>query len=262
MTDNETMERLTWLRICGPEGAHTRQNNLESIGRMKSGDPYFTLGIAAVEEAVRNGERWNTTALLDAIASVTGCSKDPRHTVGQGYISPRATLRGLRECARKVRETALRGGSIFFGTGHAGCLVACYQVIADAARELGAEIVHAADGLEVQSWEFVDWVGDVCVVSNGSGLLHTHTQAAAEEVISDWGKVDLAVTDHGFLGPIVNRGIPTVAFFDTNDPAPALAYRLGLDITLVPLNDNRPNAILREAGLVVAEEIRNQVLVA
>lgn len=262
MTDDEIMERLTWLRVCGPEGAHTRKNNLESIGRMKSGDPYVTLGIRAVEEAMREGERWSTTALLDAVAGITGCSKNPRHTVGQGYISPRSTLRGLRACAEQVREAALRGGSIFFGTGHAGCLVACYQVIADAARELGAEIVHAADGLEVESWEFVDWVGDVCVVSNGSGLLHTHTQRAAEEVISDWGRVDLAVTDHGFLGPVINRGIPAVAFFDTNDPAPALAYRLGLDVTLVPLNDNRPNSILLEAGQVVAEGVRERVPVA
>ncbi len=250
------MERLTWLRICGPEGAHTRQNNLESISRMKTGDPYVTLGIRAVEKAMDDDELWTTSALLDTVAGVTGCSKDPRKMAGMGYISPRATLRGLRECAERVRATARRGGSILFATGHAGCLIACYQEIADAAREMGAILVRASEGLEVQPWEFVDWVGDVCVVSNGSGLLHTHTQRAMLEILSDWGdEVDLAVTDHGFLGPALNTGIPSVGFFDTNDPAPAVARALGLDITLVPLNDNRPNAVLREAGLVVRHEM-------
>ena len=260
MSDGEIMGRLTGLRICGPEGAHPRQNNLESIARLRRGDPYVTLGIRAVEEAVREDEPWTTTALLDAVASVTGCSKDPRHNVGMGYISPRATLRGLRECAERVRAVAQRGGSIVFGTGHAGCLISCYQLIAEAAREQGATIVHAGGGYEIQSWEFIDWVGDVCAVSNGSGLIHTHTQRAMEEIITDWGvPIDLAVTDHGFLGPALNAGIPTVAFFDTNDPAPAVARRLGLDVTLVPLNDNRPNSILQEAGAVVSEAIRSLV---
>lgn len=251
------MERLTWLQICGPAGAHTRKNNLEAIARMRTGDPYVTLGIRSVEEAVHEDEPWSVAAILDAVASITGCSKDPRQSVGMGYISPKATLRGLRQCADRVREVALRGGTIFFGTGHPGCLIACYQEIGDAARELGAQIVHASGGYEIQAWEFVDWVGDVCVVSNGSGLIHTHTQRAMAELITDWGMpIDLAVTDHGFLGPALNAGIPAVAFFDTNDPAPAVAARLGADVILVPLNDNRPNSVLREAGLVVSEAVR------
>ncbi|MBI3945340.1 MAG: phosphatase [Armatimonadetes bacterium] len=262
MSDEEIMERLTWLRICGPEGAHTRQNNLESIGRLKSGDPYVTLRIRAVENAMREDPGWTPRGVLDAVASVTGCSKDPRHTVGQGYISPRATLRGLRACAERVRAAAERGGNILFATGHAGCLIACYQEIADSARELGATLIHTAGGWEIEPWEFIDWVGDVCVVSNGSGLLHTHTARAMEEILSDWGAdISLAVTDHGFLGPALNRGIPAVAFFDTNDPAPAVARCLGLDVTLVPLNDNRPNAVLREAGLVVREALAAPVAV-
>lgn len=262
MTDDQIMERLTWLRICGPEGAHTRQNNLESVSRLKAGDPYVTLTIRAVEQAIRTDVQWTVPALLDAIASVTGCSKDPHFTVGQGYISPRATLKGLRRCARRVREVARRGGSILFATGHAGCLIACYQEIADAARELGATLVHCSEGWEIQPWEFIDWVGDVTAVSNGSGLIHTHTHRAMQEILTEWGPLDLAVTDHGYLGPALNAGIPTVAFFDTNDPAPAVAHRLGLDVELVPLNDNRPNAILREAGTLVRDEMLTPVGVA
>lgn len=257
VSDEEIMERLTRLRICGPEGAHTRQNNLESISRMKAGDSYVTLGIRVVEEAVRDDDRWSTAALLDSVAGVTGCSHDPAHTVGMGYISPRATLKGLKVCAERVAEAARRGDTLFFGTGHAGCLIACYQEIADACREMGAVLVRAAEGYELQDWEFVDWVGDVCAVSNGSGLLHTHTQRAMEAVLSQWaGRIGLAVTDHGFLGPLLNAGIPTIAFFDTNDPAAAVARDLGAAVTLVPLNDNRPNAVLREAGAVVRRMMR------
>ena len=211
MSDEEIMERLTWLRICGPEGAHTRQNNLESIARLRRGDPYVTLGIRAVEEAVREDEPWTTTALLDAVASVTGCAKDPRHNVGMGYISPRATLRGLRECRARARGSPTWGQHRLW---HRPCRLPDLLLSVDCRGRprAGRHDRPRRWGYEIQSWEFIDWVGDVCAVSNGSGLIHTHTQRAME-IITDWGvPIDLAVTDHRLPGPALNAGIPTVAF--------------------------------------------------
>ena len=38
---------------------------------------------------------------------------------------------------------------------------------------------------------------------------------------------------------------------DTNDPGLGVAKHLGADLVLVPMNDNRPNVVTREAAEVV-----------
>jgi hypothetical protein len=47
------------------------------------------------------------------------------------------------------------------------------------------------------------------------------------------------LADHGFAGAAVERGIPTVAVMDINDPALAVAAAEHRDVTLVPMDDNR-----------------------
>ena len=59
---------------------------------------------------------------------------------------------------------------------------------------------------------------------------------------------DLVIADHGFAGEAINRGIPTVAVMDTNDPGLAVAKKLGANVIIVPMNDNRPNVVTREAA--------------
>ena len=60
------------------------------------------------------------------------------------------------------------------------------------------------------------------------------------DVLRELGLVDLVVADHGFAGAAVASGIPTVAIMDTNDPALAVVARRGADLTVVPMDDNRP----------------------
>jgi hypothetical protein len=48
------------------------------------------------------------------------------------------------------------------------------------------------------------------------------------------------VADHGFAGAAIAAGIPTVAVMDTNDPALAVVAGRGADVTVVPMDDNRP----------------------
>ena len=50
---------------------------------------------------------------------------------------------------------------------------------------------------------------------------------------------ELVFGDHGFAGAAVSRGIPVIAFMDTNDTAIAIARARGWDITLIPLDDGR-----------------------
>jgi ribosomal protein S2 len=66
---------------------------------------------------------------------------------------------------------------------------------------------------------------------------------------------DLVIADHGFAGEAINRGIPTVAIMDTNDPGLAVAKKLGANVIIVPMNDNRPNVVTREAAELVKQMI-------
>jgi hypothetical protein len=74
------------------------------------------------------------------------------------------------------------------------------------------------------------------------------------DVLRELGAVDLVVADHGFAGAAIASGIPTVAVMDTNDPALAVAARRGADLTIVPMDDNRPqNSYASALGVLKGE---------
>ena len=60
------------------------------------------------------------------------------------------------------------------------------------------------------------------------------------DVLGQTGPVDLVVADHGYAGAAIAAGIPTVVVMDTNDPAFAVVAARGADVTVVPMDDNRP----------------------
>ncbi len=72
-------------------------------------------------------------------------------------------------------------------------------------------------------------------------MKHTHDPAHMRSVLEETGgAADLVVADHGFAGAAVAEGIPAVAIMDTNDPAWAVVSARGADVTVVPMDDNRP----------------------
>jgi hypothetical protein len=98
----------------------------------------------------------------------------------------------------------------------------------------------------------VDSVNSVAFLSDTCAALHTHDSEPMALMLDDAEQQpDLVVADHGFAGEAINRGIPTVAVMDTNDPGLAVAKTLGANVVLVPMNDNRPNVVTREAAELV-----------
>ena len=83
-------------------------------------------------------------------------------------------------------------------------------------------------------------MGPVGALGNGASLWHTHSPDPMRDLLQGLGAVDLVVADHGFAGAAVVAGIPTVAVMDTNDPALAVVVQRGADLTVVPMDDNRP----------------------
>ena len=82
--------------------------------------------------------------------------------------------------------------------------------------------------------------GAVATLGDGASLFHTHDPEPMRDVLRQTGAVDLVVADHGFAGAAIAAGVPTIAVMDTNDPAFAVVAGRGADVTVVPMDDNRP----------------------
>jgi hypothetical protein len=255
--DQVTERRLTKLRLAGPELSHSRQNNLEAVKRLADSDPYATFGIQQVEAYVHENSL-DAADALKIIAGVTKCSQDIGYTQGRGYISPSSTIKGLKATAATIRRVATSGGSVLFATGHPGSMIDYYTELAYLVRRLGGRVVDLAKGQIVRQGDdldhvqVVDSVNSVAFLSDTCSALHTHDSQPMKLMLDGAEKLpDLVVADHGFAGEAINRGIPTIAVMDTNDPGLAVAKTLGANLILVPMNDNRPNVVTREAAELV-----------
>ena len=258
--DDQVIERrLTKARLSGPELSHTRKNNIEAVRRMVNGDPYSTFGIRLVIEHIQCG-RLDADTALKMVAAITRCSQDIAYTEGRGYISPSSTIKGLRAAANTIRRVASEGGRVAFATGHPGAMIDYYTELAYLVRRLGGRVLDLAAGQVVFQGEdpdhvrVVDSINSVAFLSDTCSALHTHDSRPMELMFEGAAEPpDLVVADHGFAGEAINRGILTIAVMDTNDPGLAVAKHLGANVILVPMNDNRPNIVTREAAELVKQ---------
>jgi methylase of polypeptide subunit release factors len=70
---------------------------------------------------------------------------------------------------------------------------------------------------------------------------------------------DLVLGDHGFAGAALARGIPVVAVVDINDHALAVAKAEAMDVTIIPMDDNRPPRLYEPAWTLVQRVISGDV---
>jgi hypothetical protein len=245
MPADHASDRLQALDLAGRRVPHERQANLGAIAKLLTGEPFYTFGIRHVAAAAKE---LDTRTVLGHVAALTGCSPDPGETSGSGYIDPQRTIAGLRALADRLGSAARAGLAIAFGTGHPGCLIGFWRPLAQWAGTHGARVVTGPIGLPVGPGQVLDSVDGVGVVSDGAGLLHQHAPRAAEAVLAA-AAVAQWFGDHGWAGAAINAGIPCVAIMDTNDPGLAVAQALGTPgLTIVPMGDNSPNAVMGEVA--------------
>lgn len=243
----EALRIIREARIAGKDTRHSRATNLHAINELVNGHPHYTFGIKGVE-------RFSPEEVLDAIADITKCSNDPQHTEGGGYISPESTLKGLELGAKAIFSTARRGGRFIVATGHPGALLLFYIELARLIRRWGGEVIAGVErGAFVPPNFDLDYVEEVAVISDRCSIWHTHDTAPMEIILKASGPMDLVVADHGFAGAAVNAGIPVVGIIDTNDPALAVAKRMGADVVVVPMDDNRPLSAYLAAVDIIRE---------
>jgi Phosphatase len=226
--------RLLEAGVAGTNTSHGAENNLYKIGLLIEGDADHTFGMEELLEGASFEEAY------EAVAYQTGHPPDSEKTPGRGCIDPARTAAGLLEAGERVRAAAEAGASFVFATGHPGALLFYYLGLARWVEELGGEALTAQAGGLYGRGVPLDWVGPVGALGDGASLFHTHRADPMRDVLRELGAVDLVVADHGFAGASIASGIPTVAIMDTNDPALAVVARRGADLSVVPMDDNRP----------------------
>lgn len=232
---SQQAERLLEAGVAGNRTSHGAENNLHKIGLLLELDENNTFGMEDLLRGVTFDEAY------EAVSHQLGNPPDREETPGRGCIDPARTAAGLVEAGERIRDVAGSGGRLIFATGHPGALLLYYLELARWAQELGGEVASAkARGLYAKGIS-LDWAGSVGTLGNGAGLFHTHSPDHMRDVLAELGhEVDLVVADHGFAGAAIVAGIPTVAVMDTNDPALAVVAGRGADVTVVPMDDNRP----------------------
>jgi hypothetical protein len=103
----------------------------------------------------------------------------------------------------------------------------------------------------------VRYVGNVGCLADWGTLKHAHTSDAMEVLLEAQPWPELVLADHGFAGAAIERGIPAIAIMDINDHALAVAAAEGRDVTIVPLDDNRPPRLYEPAWRLVNQIIES-----
>ncbi|CAN5779536.1 phosphatase [soil metagenome] len=227
------LARISDARLAGHGAGHPRDVNLRAVQRFIDGDV----------DCAWNFEDSSSFAFGDVLmmlASVTGCSPDPHGSSGDGYISPHRTLEGIEEAAMRLAAVARGGGRVLLATGHPGALLTYYNGTGELVEAWGGRIVRPAGGEFVSPGYFIDYVGNVAVITDYASLPHTHDHKAMDVLLAAAGQIDLVVADHGYAGTAIRAGLPVIATMDTNDPALAVWKYAGADLTIIPIDDNRP----------------------
>jgi Phosphatase len=222
--------------ITGPHQSHGRAKNIEKIHALVEGGSDDSFGLGGLD-------RYSAGEVLGFLAELTGCPSDIADLECDEVIDPDKTIASVMVAAQRIEEHARRGGTLLIATGHPTGLLENHLRIGDAFREAGGKLLRLREeerlSLPGRGRE-VRYVGSVACLADWGQLLHTHSSAAMEALLGSQPWPEMVLADHGFAGAAVERGIPTIAVMDINDSALAVAAAKGNDLTIIPMDDNRP----------------------
>ncbi|HWC13991.1 MAG TPA: phosphatase [Actinomycetota bacterium] len=252
LTLHEARERLVAAGITGPHQSHSRENNLSKIRAMLDGDPDGSFGISGLD-------RFSAADVLGFLADLTGCSAHVDDCEGYDTLDPDRTVRGLVEAGRRLRDEARRGATLLTVTGHPTGMLEHHIHVVDAYRRAGGKVLRLREEEDLRIGKSkhseVRYIGGVGCLADWGSLKHTHSPAAMEALLEAEPWPEIVLGDHGFAGAAIERGIPTIAIMDINDPALAVAHAQRRDVVIVPMDDNRPPRLYEPAWRLIAQEI-------
>jgi hypothetical protein len=231
--------------VTGPHRSHLRASNMKKIHALLEGQG-DDFGLAGLE-------RYSGAEVLGFMADVTGCDRAVDGST-EDAIEPDKTIEGILMAAERLSTLAGRGGSLLAATGHPTGVLEHYIRIVDAFVRAGGKVSRLREeedlSLAPGRHSEVRYIGGVGVLADWGTLKHTHSAAPMESLLTARPLPDMVLGDHGFAGAAIARGIPTIAIMDINDHALAIAAGEGKDVTIVPLDDNRPPRAYEPASLL------------
>ena len=257
ITLHEARSELLAAGITGPHQSHSRQNNLSKIAAMLEGDADGSFGLSGLD-------RYSIGEVLSFLAELTGCSPDLEEGEGFDTIDPDRTVEALVEAGRRLGEAARQGSSLLAVTGHPTGMLEHHIHVVEAYRAAGGKILQLREeeelGIGKARHAEVRYIGGVGCLADWGSLKHTHSAAAMEALLEAEPWPDIVLADHGFAGAAIERGIPTIAVMDINDPALAVAWADKRDVHIIPMDDNRPPRSYEPAWRLVCQEMSKKPL--
>ncbi|MCQ6553002.1 phosphatase [Streptomyces sp. C10-9-1] len=229
------VDHLVRSRIAG-DVATPRDNNLSHYRKLANGDRHYWLGLEL-------GDRWTDEQdVLAVMAERCGVVDDPGHRAGQDTIDPELTVSALERMAARLRKAAAGRERVLLATGHPGGLLDVHRHTAAALRAAGCEVLRVPGGLTADEAMVVQFA-DVAVLERGATLWHTHSPAPMAAILDGFERQgtpppDLVVADHGWAGCAGQRGLDSVGYADSNDPALFIGEAEGRLQVTVPLDDH------------------------
>ncbi|MFT4228962.1 MAG: phosphatase [Microbacterium sp.] len=221
--------------------ATDRSSNIGNLRGLAARDPYYMFGLDIDPE-------WDEAALLTLMNERAGISVDPAFERGQDRIDPELTAERLTAFGRRLGRSIDAGDAILVATGHPHGVFDVHVSVARYAAgrgirllglsDLGGErlVVDGPEGGEVHQEP-----SGVHLRSDDGRLLHTHSPLYMELLLDALAarglEPGLVVADHGWAGAAGARGIPTIGFADSNDPALFVGEAQGDVEVCVPIDD-------------------------
>jgi hypothetical protein len=240
ISPSEAREQLVAGGVTGPHHSHSRENTVTKARALVEGDPDGAFGLSGAD-------RYSTSEVLAFLSELTGCSPDVADIEGFDTIDPERTIAGILAAARRLASEAARGALLLTVTGHPTGLLEHHIRVVDAYRRAGGKVIRLREEEQLSAragrhFE-IRYVGNVGCMADWGSLRHTHSAVPMEALLEGEPWPDLVLGDHGFAGAAIERGIPTIAVMDINDPALAVASAERKDVTIIPMDDNRPQRL-------------------
>ncbi len=233
---DDAKRKLLSAGIVGPHKSHSRHNNITKVRACIAGDEDGRFGLSGLT-------LHSETEVLGYLAELTGCSPDISDLSGVDTMGPDKAIAGIVAAARRLKLFADKGASLLACTGHPTGMLEHHIRVVDAYDRAGGKPIRPREGetfARKNKENEVRYTGGVGCLADWGALKHTHSSVAMEWLLDLDPVPDVVLGDHGFAGAAIERGIPTIAVMDINDPALAIAWAEGRDVMIISMDDNRP----------------------
>jgi hypothetical protein len=235
---------LAAARLTGELRNNSRAINEQAIRELMAKNPYWSLRLKTVEDL-----NLEFNDALERLVKACGIDKEVFESHKSAYIDPATTVQRWDEALKVLDVASKAKETILFATGHPGSLLEFYRLLAERARAGGAQVIDTIERVRTPTRHYLDTLGGVIVLSDEGSLMHTHDDEGLSLILRAL-KPTLVVADHGYAAAAINEAIPTIAIFDTDDPALPLAASIHDNVVAIPMNDNQTN--LRTANALSA----------